>query len=338
MVEQIDSIFDYVVVGGGLAGRAVVARLSENPDVRVILIEAGDENRYSAPLIRYLLTEQREREHDRFLRIVRMNAVLIEQLTLMIEELQRQIADRKQAEETLRQAQADLAHANRVSRLGELTASLTHELSQPICAAITNANVCIRWLSRDQPALQEARAAASRVVLDGRRAGEIVERVRLLFKKDTLQWELVDLNEIIRETILLLHSEATHHGVSLQSDLSADRFPVMGDRVQLQQVLINLMMNSIDAMKDLDGTRELCIQTLRDDDGKVLISVSDTGRGLPASGADKIFDAFFTTKTEGTGMGLRICRSIVESHGGHLWAVDNLPRGARFYFTLPVRH
>jgi len=244
--------------------------------------------------------------------------------------------ERKHAEEELRQTQADLTYANRVSSMGELTASLAHEVNQPIAATITNANTCLRWLSRDQPDLEEARAAASRIVQDGRRAGEIVNRVRLLFKKDTLQRELVDLNEIIREMTLLLHSEVMKFAVLVRTELAADLPQVMGDRVQLQQVLMNLMMNSIDAMRDVDGTRELTIKSHRGENGQLLISVSDTGVGLPPQQADKIFNAFFTTKTHGTGMGLRISRSIVESHGGRLWAADNFPRGATFQFTLPA--
>jgi PAS domain S-box-containing protein len=249
----------------------------------------------------------------------------------------RDVTERTRSEEALRQAQADLAHVSRVSSMGELTASLAHEVNQPIAAAITDANTCLRWLARDQPDLEEARAAASRMVQDGRRAGEIVKRVRLLFKKDSLQRELVDLNEIIREMMLLLHNEATQFAVLVRTELAADLPQVMGDRVQLQQVLMNLMMNSIDSMKDAEGTRELTIQSQRGKDGQVLISVSDTGAGLPPQAADKIFDAFFTTKTHGTGMGLRISRSIVETHGGRLWAADNSPRGARFCFTLPTK-
>ena len=251
--------------------------------------------------------------------------------------LQAQIAERKQAEQALRQAQSDLTRANRVSSMGELTASLAHEVKQLIAAAITDTNTCLRWLSCDQPDLDEARAAASRSLQAAKRASEIVNRVRLPFKKDNQQRELVDLNEIIREMILLLHGEATQFAVSVRTELAADLPQVMGDRVQLQQVLMNLMMNSIDAVKDVDGTRELTIQSQREEPSQVLISVSDTGVGLPPQQGDNIFNAFFTTKTHGTGMGLRISRSIVESHGGSLWATDNSPRGARFCFTLRTK-
>jgi len=248
----------------------------------------------------------------------------------------RDVTERTRSEEALRQAQADLTHATRVSSMGELTASLAHEVKQPIAAAITNADTCLRWLSRDQPDLEKARAAASRTAQDGRRASEIINRVRLLFEKETLQREVVDLNEIIREMMRLLHSEATQFAVSLRTELAADLPQVMGDRVQLQQVLMNLIMNSIDAMKDVDGTRELTIKSQRAENEQVLVSISDTGVGLPPQQADQIFNAFFTTKPHGTGMGLRISRSIIESHGGRLWAEDNSPRGASFCFTLPA--
>jgi signal transduction histidine kinase/ligand-binding sensor domain-containing protein len=259
-----------------------------------------------------------------------------EQLALINAKLEAQIDEKKKAEVALRQAQADLAHANRVSSMGELSASLAHEVHQPITAAITDANTCLRWLSRDQPDVEEARAAASRAVQDGKRAGDIVNRVRLFFKKGTLQRELVDLNELIREMTLLLHTEAAQSAVSVRTALAADLPQLMADRVQLQQVLMNLMMNSIDAMKDVDGTRELTLQSQVGEDGHVLISVGDTGLGLPPHKEEQIFDAFFTTKSHGTGMGLRISRSIVEAHHGRLWASANSPCGARFSFTLPA--
>ena len=232
---------------------------------------------------------------------------------------------------------ADLAHVNRVTTMGELTASLAHEVNQPIAAAVTDANTCLRWLTRDQPDLEEAREAASRVVKDATRAAEIISRIRLLFKKGTPQRELVDVNEVIREMIVLLRSEATRYSISVRTELAADLPQVMGDRVQLQQVLMNLMINGIDAMKEVDGTRELAIKSQRAEDEQLMVSVSDTGVGLPPQQADQIFNAFFTTKPHGTGMGLRISRSIVESHGGRLWAADNSPRGASFHLTLPTK-
>jgi len=247
------------------------------------------------------------------------------------------ITERKQAEEALRQAQADLAHVSRVTTMGELTASLAHEVNQPITAAVTDANACLRWLTRDAPDVEEARAAASRIVKDAMRAADIVSRIRLLFQKSTPPRELVDLNDVIREMVVLLRSEATRYSISIRTELAPDPPLVMGDRVQLQQVMMNLMMNGTDAMKDVDGTRELAIKSQPADNEECLVSVSDTGVGLPAQQADQIFNAFFTTKPHGTGMGLSISRSIVESHGGRLWAGRNTLRGASFYFTLPSK-
>jgi PAS domain S-box-containing protein len=247
------------------------------------------------------------------------------------------ITERKRAEESLRQTQADLARVNRVTTMGELTASLAHEVNQPIAAAVTSANSCYRWLAGDVPNIEKARAAAMRIVNDGTRAAEIISRIRLLFQKGASQQELVDVNEIIREMIVLLRGEATRYSMSVRTDLAADLPQVMGDRVQLQQVLMNLMVNGIDAMKAVDGTRELAIKSQRAEKEQILVSVSDTGVGLPPEQADRIFDAFFTTKPHGTGMGLRICRSIVESQGGRLWAAENSPRGASFYFTVPTK-
>ena len=246
-----------------------------------------------------------------------------------------EIEDRKRAEEQLRQAQMDLAHVNRVTTMGELTASMAHEVNQPIAAAVTDANTCLRWLARDHPDLEEVRAAAMRVVKDATRASEIISRIRLLFNRGTPERELVDVNEIIGEMILLLRSEAIQYHISVRTELAADLPQVMGDRVQLRQVLMNLMINGIDAMKDVDGAHELAIQSKRVENEQLLVSVTDTGVGLPPKG-DQIFNAFVTTKPHGTGMGLRISRSIVESHGGRLWAAANSPRGAHFYFTLPL--
>jgi PAS domain S-box-containing protein len=247
----------------------------------------------------------------------------------------RDITERKRAEEALREVQAELAHVNRVTTMGELTASLAHEVNQPIAAAVTDANTCLRWLMRDHPDVAEARAAAARVVKDATRAAEIISRVRLLFKKAAPERELLDANEVIPRMIALLYSEAARYNIAVRAELAADLPPVIGDRVQLQQVLMNLIVNSIDAMKDVEGTRELVISSQRTENEQVLVSVHDTGVGLPPQHAGQIFNAFFTTKSHGTGLGLRISRSIVESHGGRLWAADNPPRGASFCFTLP---
>ncbi|PYX13393.1 MAG: hypothetical protein DMG84_19250 [Acidobacteria bacterium] len=247
------------------------------------------------------------------------------------------ITERKHAEEALRQAQTDLAHASRVTTMGELTASLAHEVNQPIAAAVTDANTCLRWLTRDQPDLGEAREAASRIVKDATRAADIISRIRLLFKKVSPQRELVDVNEVIREMTILLRNEASRYSISVRTELETDFPLVMGDRVQLQQVFLNLILNAIDAVKDVDGTRELAIKSQREENDQLLVSVSDTGVGLPPQQADQIFNAFFTTKPHGTGMGLRISRSIVESHGGRMWAADNPPRGASFHLTLPTK-
>ena len=243
----------------------------------------------------------------------------------------------REERERLRQAQADLAHINRVTTMGELTASLAHEIKQPITAAVTNAKTCLRWLGRDEPDVAEAREAASRLVTDVTRAADIISRISLLFKKGALQHELVDVNELIREMIVLLRSEATRYSISIRSELAEDLPRVMADRIQLQQVFMNLMLNGIDAMKDVCTARELTIKSQEVEDGQLLISVSDTGIGLPPQQAEQIFSAFFTTKANGTGMGLPISRSIIESHGGRLWATSNSGRGASFHFTLPSK-
>ena len=245
--------------------------------------------------------------------------------------------EREQGEEALRQAQADLARVTRVTTMGELTASLAHEVNQPIAAASTNANTCLRWLASDTPNIEEARAAAMRIVKDGKRAAEIVSRIRQLFKKGTSERELVDVNDIIREMIPLLRGETTRYNIVIGMELAADLPQVMADRVQLQQVLMNLMINGIEAMKETEGTRELDIRSERMQNDEIVVSVSDNGVGLPPQHAEQIFNAFFTTKPHGTGMGLRISRSIIESHGGRLWAGNNSPRGAGFCFTLPSK-
>jgi signal transduction histidine kinase len=245
------------------------------------------------------------------------------------------VTERKRAEDSLRRAHTELAHANRVTTMGELAASVAHEVNQPIAAAVTNANTCLRWLTRDHPNVEEARAAAMRIVKDATRAGEIINRIRLFFTKDTQQWESIDVEEVIRGMIVLLRDEAIQHKISFRAELAADIPQIKGDRVQLQQVMLNLITNSIEAMKDVDGKRELVIKARRTENDQLLLSFSDTGVGLPEQQADEIFNAFFTTKRQGIGMGLSISRSIIESHGGRLWAAANSPRGATFHLTLP---
>jgi PAS domain S-box-containing protein len=249
------------------------------------------------------------------------------------------VSERKRAEEErerLRQAQADLAYLSRVTTMGELTASLAHEIRQPISAALTNAKTCLRWLGCDAPDVPEAREAASRLVKDVTRAADIISSISVLFRKGALQREPVDVNELIREMIVLLRSEANRYSLAIRTELAEDLPKVMADRVQLQQVFMNLMLNGIEAMKETTGGSDLTIKSELDD-AQLLISVSDTGVGLPPEQADQIFRAFFTTKDNGTGMGLPISRSIIESHGGRLWVARNSARGATFQFTLPTR-
>jgi signal transduction histidine kinase len=219
--------------------------------------------------------------------------------------------------------------------MGELTASLAHEINQPIAAAVTNANTSVRWLAGEPPDVDEAREAARRAAKDATRAAEIINRIRALFKKGDAQREWVDVNEIIDELVVLLRNEAMRCNVSIHRQLSADLPQVIADRVQLQQVLMNLMVNGMDAMKGAAGTRELTLVSQRAGSDQVMVSVSDNGVGLPIE-AGRIFNAFFTTKPNGTGMGLAISRTIIESHGGRLWASSNSGRGATFHFTVPT--
>jgi PAS domain S-box-containing protein len=246
------------------------------------------------------------------------------------------IHDRMAAEETLRQAQCDLARINRVTTMGELTASLAHEISQPISGAMTNANAGLRKLAGDNPDLDEVRGALVRIVRDVQRATEIISRIRSQFEKGVPNQEGLNVNEIIPETIALLRGEAMRYNISVRTELGADLPQIVGDRVQLQQVAMNLIVNSIEAMKDVDGTRELVIKSERAENKQILVSFTDTGIGLSPQLAEQIFEPFFTTKPRGTGMGLRISRSIIESHGGRLWAVGSPGRGATFHLHLPA--
>src|SRR6202046_2618272 len=246
------------------------------------------------------------------------------------------IEDRQRAEQErakLRQLEADLAHIDRVSMLGEMAASLAHEIKQPISAAITSAKSCIAWLAHQPPNLDRARAAAAKIDKYGNHAAEIIDRIRSFYKKSPPQRELVDVNGIIEEMLTLLKGEATRTSIAMCTDLSAELPKIMVDRVQLQQVFMNRMLNGIEAMADSGGELTVNSELL---DGQVQFSISDTGVGLPTEKMDQIFSAFFTTKPHGSGMGLAISRSIVESHGGQLWASANSGGGATFHFTLPI--
>jgi len=242
-----------------------------------------------------------------------------------------------EAEAALRQVQAELVHVARVTTLGELTASIAHEVNQPIAATLTNAQAALCWLRFDPPELDEVRQALERIVRDAARAQAVVQRIRDLIKKAPLHDDRADINAAIRDVIELTRSEAMKNGVLVRTEL-ADSLPLVhGDRVELQQVVINLVLNAMEAMSALtDGPRELQIVTSRTESDHALIAVRDTGPGLAPATEEKLFKAFHTTKPKGLGLGLSICRSIVESRGGRIWASANAPRGAVFEFTLPV--
>ena len=246
------------------------------------------------------------------------------------------ITARKQAEETLHEAQAELAHVARVTALGELAASIAHEVNQPLAAVVAHAAACRRWLDRDPPNLEEARGTVQSIIKDGNRAGEVIQHVRALVNKTVGQKTPLDINEVVNDVITLLHYELASHRISLRMELAPALCPVLGDRIQLQQVILNLVINGIEAMQPVtDRPRELAIRTHEDDAHQIMVTVSDCGVGLADGHADRLFDAFFTTKSGGMGMGLSICRSIAESHGGRLSASSNIGPGATFQFILP---
>jgi PAS domain S-box-containing protein len=254
------------------------------------------------------------------------------------------LTERKRAEEELREserryreAQMALAQVNRVTMMVELTASIAHEVNQPLAAVVANAEACLRWLDRETPDLAAARRSVEWVIDDGNRAGEVIRRVRALANKSDIEKVPLDVNDVVRGVIALVQRELTSHQVSLQMELAPALPMTLGDRVQLQQVMINLVMNGIEAMQSTtDRPRELVIRSRQDDAHGVLVSVTDCGVGISPEDADRLFNVFFTTKSGGMGMGLSICRSIVEAHGGRLWATANVPHGATFQFTLPV--
>jgi PAS domain S-box-containing protein len=242
----------------------------------------------------------------------------------------------RQTEEALRAAQAELAHATRVTTLGELTASIAHEVNQPLTAIVTNGEACLRWLERVTPDLDEARRALDRIIKDGNRAAEVIRRVRGLSHKAETEKVPLDINSVVNDVVALVQRELYRHRVPLRMELLPGLPMVLADRVQLQQVIINLMMNGIDAMQVVtDWPRELVITSHQDEARQVLVTVKDCGVGISAENADRLFTTFFTTKPGGMGMGLSICRSIIEAHGGRLWAAPNVGPGATFQFTLP---
>ena len=247
----------------------------------------------------------------------------------------RSSSEPEQEREKLRQLEAEIARFNRVSMMGELAASLAHEIKQPVAGMAADATAVLNWLRREPPEIEEACESATGIVNAAARVAQIVDRSRALDSRERTQRELVDLNEIIREMDVLLRDTAHRHSISIRSELDPALPATSADRVQLQQVLMNLMLNGIEAMKEESG--ELNVTSMRTEDGALLVAVSDSGIGLPEAGPDRIFDAFFTTKPGGTGMGLSISRRIIESHGGRLWASANAGRGATFQFTLPMQ-
>ena len=266
-------------------------------------------------------------------RLCRRSLVLLVLLSeLLMLQAQLNLTER----ERLRQLEADLAHMNRLSIMGEQAASLAHEIKQPIAAARNNACAALNFLDRQPPDLDEVREALGCVVGDADRAGDIIDRIRDHIKKAPPRKDRFDLNKAINEVIVLARSAIAKNGVSVQTRLTEGLFPVQGDRVQLQQVVLNLILNAIEAMGSVEaGTRELLISTEQSQTGDILLAVRDSGPGIDPEHLERVFEAFYTTKSGGVGMGLSICRSIIDAHGGRLWADANEPRGAIFQFTLP---
>ena len=256
---------------------------------------------------------------------------------LDLTERKRAEAEARESERHVREMQMEVAHANRVATMGQLTASIAHEVNQPIAAAVTNAQAALRWLAARPPNLEEVRQALDHIVKDANRAGDVIGRIRELVKKAPPRKDRVDMNEAIREVIELTRGEAAKNGASVQTALGEGLPPIEGDRVQLQQVVLNLIVNAVQAMGTVEqGPRELFITTARAEPNGVLVAVKDSGPGVAPASLEHLFAPFYTTKPDGLGMGLSICRSIIEAHGGRLWVTANLPRGAIFHFTVPA--
>jgi PAS domain S-box-containing protein len=251
--------------------------------------------------------------------------------------ISRDLTEHVLASEALREAQIALAHANRVTTMGQLTASIAHEVNQPLAAVVANAEACLRWLDRGTPDLNAARRSVEWIINDSNRASEVIRRVRSLANKTSVEKLPLDINDVAREVITLVQRELINHQVALRMELAPTLPMILGDRVQLQQVIINLVMNGIEAMQLItDRSLELVIRSRQDETREVIVSVTDCGLGISAEKADRLFNAFFTTKSGGMGMGLSICRSIIEAHGGRISVTDHLPHGATFQFTLPA--
>jgi C4-dicarboxylate-specific signal transduction histidine kinase len=247
--------------------------------------------------------------------------------------------ERQQAEERLRLAQAELTHLSRVTVMGEIAASIAHEVNQPLAAVVMNANAGLRWLAAEPPNLEEAEAAMQRVISDGNRASDVISRIRGLLRKGASEQSALSVKDVVRETLAITGHELERHRIEVHSELLEEMPTVLGDRVQLQQVILNLMLNAIDAMTEVDRARVLTIRSLLDDAKGIVLEVSDCGKGFEPGSEDRIFDAFFSTKAAGLGMGLSVSRSIVEAHGGTLRATANVGPGVTFYLSLPVgRH
>jgi C4-dicarboxylate-specific signal transduction histidine kinase len=253
------------------------------------------------------------------------------------DKLRSEMNEHQRAEEALQKAQAELAHVSRLMTLGELTASISHEVNQPIAAVVTNGQVCLRLLALETPRPDDVRTTVERIVRDANRASEVIQRIRALAKRTEPQMVSLDINDVIREATLLVQREVLSHGVSMRTELASALPPVLGDRIQLQQVVINLLINGVEAMASItDRPREIIIRSQGHEEGQVLVAVLDSGIGLDSETAERLFSAFFTTKPSGMGMGLSISRSIIRAHGGRLWASPNTDHGAAFQFTVPI--